>query len=141
MKEITVESHTTISIIDDDDAVRMATASLVRSLGFQTTIFASAEEFLQSQQVQTSACIITDIQMPGMNGVEMQSALRAAGNNIPMIFMTAFPEDNIRRQAFEAGAAGFLIKPFEGDQILACLDKAIGAGSRGAENHTLPGSD
>lgn len=121
-----MDSNTMISIVDDDDAVRMATASLVRSLGFETTTFASAEEFLRSRHVMTSACIITDVQMPGMNGVEMQSALRVAGNDTPLIFMTAFPEENIRRQAIEAGAVGFLVKPFEGDEILACIDSAIG---------------
>lgn len=114
-----------ISIIDDDDLVRMATASLVRSMGFQTSTFASAEEFLQSPVLLTSDCVISDIQMPGINGIELQSALRSAGNLTPIIFITAFPEESIRRQAMGAGAVGFLSKPFEGDDLLACIDTAL----------------
>lgn len=116
-----------ISIIDDDDAVRIATSSLVRSFGFDAATFASAEEFLQSNLVTGTDCVITDVQMPGMNGVEMQSSLLAAGNLTPMIFITAFPEESIRHQALDAGAVAFLTKPFSGSDLLACIDSAIGS--------------
>lgn len=133
-----VTGKTMISIIDDDDAVRVATSSLVRSFGFDATTFASAEDFLQSQLVTASDCVITDVQMPGMNGVEMQSALRAVGNLTPMIFITAFPEESIRRQALDAGAVAFLSKPFGGNEILACIDSAIGsAGDAWAANQNV----
>ncbi|MFK8252927.1 response regulator transcription factor [Ancylobacter terrae] len=115
-----------ISIIDDDEAVRTATASLVRSLGMKTTTFASAEEFLRSPCMRDTDCVITDVQMPGMSGVELQARLREAGRALPLIFITAFPEERIRRQVTEAGAIGFLSKPFEGTDIIACLDTALG---------------
>lgn len=119
-------ARTMICIIDDDDAVRVATSSLVRSFGFDAVTFASAEDFLGSHLVTETDCVITDVQMPGMNGVEMQSALLAKGSCTPMIFITAFPEESIRRQALDAGAVAFLTKPFSGSDILACIDSAIG---------------
>ncbi len=115
-----------VAIIDDDEAVRVATASLVRSLGLKTMTFASAEEFLQSQSHCSSDCVITDVQMPGMGGIGLQSALRADGCSLPLIFITAFPEETIRRQAEEGGAVGFLAKPFDGDAMIACLEAALG---------------
>lgn len=118
---------TMISIIDDDDAVRVATSSLIRSFGFEAVTFASAEDFLRSDVVASSDCVITDVQMPGMNGVELQSALRAAANLTPIIFITAFPEEGIRRQVIEAGAVAFLTKPFGGNDIMAHIDIAVGS--------------
>lgn len=115
-----------ITIIDDDESVRIATASLVRSLGFAASTFASAEDFLHSPQLVASDCVITDVQMPGMSGVELQARLKASGNPTPLIFITAFPEDRVRRQVTAAGAIGFLSKPFDGSDMIACLDMALG---------------
>lgn len=124
-----------ISIIDDDEAVREATESLVRSLGLAARTFESAEDFLGSALVDETACIITDVQMPGMSGVELQSVLRARGADTPLIFITAFPEERIRRQADAGGAIGFLAKPFDGVAMVECIDRALamrGAGPTSA---------
>ncbi|WAC29443.1 MULTISPECIES: response regulator transcription factor [unclassified Ancylobacter] len=115
-----------VAIIDDDESVRVATASLVRSLGLLSRTFASAEDFLRAEAEEAPDCVITDVQMPGMSGVELQATLRARGRSTPLIFITAFPEDRIRRQVTEAGAVGFLAKPFDGSEMIACLDAALG---------------
>ncbi|TSJ64029.1 response regulator [Starkeya sp. 3C] len=115
-----------ITIIDDDESVRVATESLVRSLGFSARTFASAEDFLNSPLLGETACVITDVQMPGMSGVELQSQLRARGDETPLIFITAFPEERIRRQVHAAGAVGFLAKPFDGHAMIECIDRALG---------------
>jgi FixJ family two-component response regulator len=114
-----------ISIVDDDRSVRNAARTLLRSLGYSTATFASAEEFLQSGRLQETACLITDVQMPGMSGVDLQNHLIAKGDKTPVIFVTAFPEDSLRARALGAGAFGFLTKPFSEDSLLACLDKAL----------------
>jgi FixJ family two-component response regulator len=119
-----------ISIIDDDPAVREATDGLVRSLGYRSATFASAEDFLQSDRVDETACLITDVQMPGLSGIELQSVLIARGNRTPMIFVTAFAEARTRRQALAAGAIGFLAKPFDEACLLAHLETAL-QGSQG----------
>jgi FixJ family two-component response regulator len=98
---------------------------LVRSLGYATATFASAEEFLQSGRLSDTACLITDVQMPGMSGVDLQSHLTANGHCTPVIFVTAYPEESIRERALGAGAFGFLSKPFSEDSLIACLDRAL----------------
>src|SRR4051794_31225120 len=103
-----------ISIVDDDECVRAAINRLVRSLGLSGRTFASADDFLQSASLDDSACLIADVQMPGMNGLELQSALLSRGNRLPMIFITAFPDAKIRARALQAGAIAFLSKPFDG---------------------------
>jgi FixJ family two-component response regulator len=115
-----------ISIVDDDEAVREATKGLVRSLGYTAATFGSAEEFLNSERRHNTSCIIADVQMPGLSGVEMQKRLIAEGHRLPMIFVTAYPEDRIRRSAMEAGAVGFLSKPFNEEHLIGCLDSALG---------------
>src|SRR5215470_16479196 len=102
-----------ISIIDDDPSVRESTDGLMRLLGYRAATFASAEDFLQSDRMNDSSCLITDVQMTGLSGIELQSELIARGNDTPMIFVTAFPEERTRRRALEAGAIGFLSKPFD----------------------------
>jgi FixJ family two-component response regulator len=118
-----------ISIIDDDPSVREATRSLVRSLGYQAQAFSSAEEYLQSNHVDNSSCLITDLHMPGMSGADLQDRLIADGRRIPMIFMTAYFEERIRDQVMDAGAFGFLRKPFDDESLIACLDKALNGDS------------
>ena len=114
-----------ISIIDDDPSVRQATDGLVRSLGYRSVTFASAEDFLESDHIDDTSCVITDVQMPGLSGVELQSVLNARGARLPMIFITAFPEDRIRRCVLEAGAVGFLSKPFEEAVLIEHLEAAL----------------
>src|SRR5665213_1544415 len=106
-----------ISIIDDDEEIREATKGLIRSMGYQAATFASAEEFLQSDSVDTTSCLITDIQMPGLNGIDLQRDLIARGVKMPTIFITAFPEEETRLRALRAGAFGYLGKPFSEDSL------------------------
>jgi FixJ family two-component response regulator len=120
-----------ISIIDDDAFVRLATSNLVRSLGYPVHAFASAEEFLHSPQLNDTACVIADVQMPALNGVELQSLLQAQGHRVPFIFITAFPEEATRAQALKAGAIAFLTKPFNASTMIRCLETALnGRGGR-----------
>lgn len=113
-----------VCIIDDDESVRAATTCLVRSLGFSAHTFASAEEFLQSPYVQETFCLIVDVQMPRMSGLELQSRLRAKGLSTPIIFITAYPEERTKARALNAGAIGFLDKPFDSETLIRCLDIA-----------------
>ncbi|MDH2386087.1 response regulator [Bradyrhizobium sp. CER78] len=119
-----------ISIIDDDISVRTATHNLVRSLGYAVETYASAEEFLHSPRLNETSCVITDVRMPAMSGLDLQSHLIANGRHFPFIFITAFSVENDRARALKAGAVCFLIKPFDGDVLIKCLDTALG--QRGA---------
>jgi FixJ family two-component response regulator len=116
-----------ISIVDDDEAVRLALRSLVRSLGYATNVFASAEEFLESSRLNETACLISDVQMPGMNGFELQSRLKRLECSAPVIFVTAFPDERNRALALEAGAIGFLEKPFDGRAMVQLIQAALQA--------------
>ena len=112
-----------ISIVDDDDTVRAATESLVRSLGFETHTFASAESFLQSTSPRETRCLILDVQMPNMSGIDLQDRLSELGFEIPIIFITAYADEAVRQRAMEAGAVAFLLKPLEvyGQRFIDCL--------------------
>lgn len=114
-----------ISIIDDDESVRVATKRLVRSVGFVGHDFASADEFLQSRRLGETSCVIADVQMPGMTGLELQELLVARGHRTPVILITAFPDERIRTRALQAGAVCFLTKPCDGQTLLQCLDMAL----------------
>jgi len=116
---------TIISIVDDDDSFREATKCLVKLLGYATASFASAEDFLNSERLRDSSCLITDVQMPGMDGVELQCRLIEDGNSLPVIFMTAFPEETVGERVLEKGACGYLSKPLDEDRLLTCLTKAL----------------
>lgn len=116
-----------ISIVDDDASVREATKALVRSLGHRAESFASAEEFLESDDVRETSCLITDVQMPGMTGIELQDRLTAAGRHCPVIVVTASPDVGLRARALAAGAVGVLGKPFNDESLIACLDDALAA--------------
>ena len=124
-----------ISIIDDDEFVRVATRRLVRSLGFVAHTFASAEDFLQSAHVGDSSCVITDVQMSGLSGVELQSRLLAQGHRTPIIFITAFPDESVEARAMKAGAICFLSKPFDGSTLIKCLDRALKRHEGGTIGH------
>ena len=114
-----------VAIIDDDASVRATTDSLVRSLGYVVHTFASAEEFLRADRRNDFGCVIADVQMPGMSGVELQDHLRAQGYLVPFIFFTAFPDEKTRRQALAAGAICYLTKPFDGDSLIRSLQAAL----------------
>ena len=114
-----------ISIIDDDASVRVATHRLVRSFGYIAHTFASADEFLRSSQLTDTSCVIADVHMPGMSGIELQNLLQTQGHRLPIIFITAFPEASVRAQALEAGAACFLSKPFDAQTLIKYLDAAV----------------
>jgi FixJ family two-component response regulator len=114
-----------VAIVDDDASVRATTDSLVRSLGYVVNAFASAEEFLRSNRLDGLSCVIADVQMPGMSGVELQAHLLAQGNHVPFIFVTAFPDDRVRAQALGAGAICYLTKPVDGDSLVQCLQTAL----------------
>jgi FixJ family two-component response regulator len=119
-----------ISIVDDDASIRESTKGVVRSLGYQAATFASAEEFLQSDSVDSTSCLITDVQMPGLSGVDLQRGLIAQGIRMPTIFITAFPEEEARARAMKAGALGYLSKPFSEESLLKCLSTALGSSGR-----------
>ena len=114
-----------ISIIDDDEFVRDAVRGLVRSLGYAAAAHASAEDYLRSNEHGNSSCLITDIQMPGMSGADLQAQLIAEGNFTPIIFMTAFDNEKIRTRVLKAGASGYLIKPFDDGALVQCLENAL----------------
>ena len=116
-----------IAIVDDDDSFRRATTSFIRSLGYAVLHFASAESFLKSDRLHDTDCLISDVQMPDMNGIELQSQLIVQGYRLPIIFVTAFSEMRARAQALAAGAMGFLDKPFSDEELIACLNKALTA--------------
>ncbi len=115
-----------ISVIDDDQSVRTTTARLVESFGFRAAAFESAEVFLGSGQLQDTSCLIVDVQMEGMSGLQLQSQLAASGCRIPIIFITAYYEKESHRRAMQAGAVAFLGKPFTDEQLLQTIRSALG---------------
>jgi FixJ family two-component response regulator len=115
-----------VSIIDDDLSVRVAVADIVRSMDLIASVFASGQDFLGSNSVADTACIIADVQMPGLSGIELQQALKARDIKIPMVFITAYPDERTRAKAFDGGAICFLNKPFDGSTIIDCIERALG---------------
>jgi FixJ family two-component response regulator len=114
-----------ISIIDDDDSMRSAIVALVRSAGYGARGFASAVEFLASGAVQSFACIVTDVQMPGMSGIELKEHLTASRMPVPVIMITARHDPGLEEAANASGAACFLRKPFEADALIRCIEDAL----------------
>jgi FixJ family two-component response regulator len=114
-----------ISIVDDDNLVRESLRDLIDSFGYEVVTFESAERFLESGRLGETSCLITDLQMPGLSGLDLQSRLLAEGQRIPVIFLTAFPEERFRRRAMNAGAVGFLSKPFDEGSLIDCLHTAL----------------
>jgi FixJ family two-component response regulator len=114
-----------ISIIDDEELVREPIADLISSLGHEPLIFGSAEQFLASGRVEDTACIITDLHMTGLSGLELQSRLLADGHCTPIIFITAYPKAAARVRALEAGAVAFLTKPFKEHALISSLETAL----------------
>ena len=114
-----------ISIVDDDISVRESIRDLIESLGSEVATFESAERFLEAACLPETSCLITDLQMPGLSGLDLQSRLIVDGQYIPVIFVTAFPEERFRRVAMNAGAIAFLSKPFDENVLIDCLERAL----------------
>ena len=115
----------TISIIDDDELVRCSIEDLVSSLGFVAHVFESAEAFLNSPDHNETSCLITDLQMPGMSGQDLQLRLLAEGRRLPIIFITAFPENRVRETVLAKGALAFLEKPFDCGRLAGLIRNAM----------------
>ncbi|QDO99440.1 response regulator [Ferrovibrio terrae] len=114
-----------ISVVDDDESLRHALAALVRSMGFQTTAFASAEDFLAAPELQSTNCLVTDIQMPGMSGIDLRRKLTERGIELPVIMITARTESGLQEKALASGAMFVLRKPFEADVLANCIEQAL----------------
>ena len=114
-----------ISIIDDDDALRSSLENLIRSVGLRVQGFSSAESFLSSNQAPETHCLILDVRMPGMSGLELQRQMVVANSHMPIIFITAHEDDDRRTQALEAGAVAFLYKPFYEEELFNAIDAAL----------------
>jgi FixJ family two-component response regulator len=120
-----MSENSLIAVVDDDEAIREATESLIRSMGLRAAVFASAEDFLRSSQLQDIACVIVDVRMPGMSGLELQRQLATAHYAIPIIFITAHGDAEARAQALRAGAVDFLDKPFSDEVLLRAVQAAL----------------
>jgi FixJ family two-component response regulator len=116
-----------IAIVDDDDSVRIALSSLLRSYGYTADAYDSADALLAAGALGDYHCVVSDLQMPGMSGIELLELLRKQGNPLPLILMTAFPEAAVRKRALQGGACCFLSKPFEANDLLRCLRQASGS--------------
>jgi FixJ family two-component response regulator len=114
-----------ISIVDDDDSLRNSLNNLIRSVGFRAQGFSSAEAFLNSNQLHDTACLILDVRMPGMSGLDLQRQLVATNCRIPIIFITSHGDGDARARALEAGAVDFLYKPFREEALLKAIDSAL----------------
>ena len=114
-----------VSIVDDDESVREALYGLLRSAGFAVNAFASAEEFLSSGESRTADCLVLDVRMPGMSGIELHRQLAADHSEIPVIFITAHGDEGMRAQALRRGAGAVLIKPFSDEALLNAIHAAL----------------
>jgi len=120
----TGETHM-ISVVDDDDFVRESLRDLIESLGYNVAVFGSAERFLEAECLAETSCLITDLRMPGLSGLDLQDRLTADGHRIPVIFVTAFSDEKFQVRAMRAGALGFLSKPFDESSLISCLETAL----------------
>ena len=114
-----------ITIVDDDPWAREGIKELILSLGYRASAFASAQQFIDSGCAEGAACLITDLHMPRINGLDLQHLLRTNGCRIPVIFITAYPDEKYRARAIREGAACFLSKPFTESSLIACLQQAV----------------
>jgi FixJ family two-component response regulator len=114
-----------ISVIDDDASVRTATDNLLSSHGYLVHTFASAEAFLQSARLSDTSCVVADVQMPLMSGLDLLTQMRTRGYTVPFIFITAFPDESVRARALKAGAICFLAKPFAAPALINCVEAAV----------------
>jgi FixJ family two-component response regulator len=120
-----LQAKNVISVIDDDEDVRISMASLMESLGFTIEAFPSASDFLASDTIRRTHCLIADVHMPHMTGLELHRHLRQSGYSIPTILITAYPDDSVRNQALDQGVICYLSKPVEQDRLLECVRSAL----------------
>jgi FixJ family two-component response regulator len=120
-----ITEHPLLSVVDDDESVRESLPDLLRKLGFAARAFSSAQEFLSSDSVDETKCLILDVAMPGMTGLDLQQELTRRGHKVPVIFITAQKDINIREQAFRQGAAQVLYKPFSAAALLEALKETL----------------
>jgi len=124
-EEVVLSAPSVISVVDDDASVRVATNNLLMSRGYVVHTFASAEEFLDSIHLEETSCVVADVQMAAMSGLDLLASMRVRGYQAPFIFITAFPDDGVRARAMKAGAVCFLAKPFAAPSLIKCLDTAL----------------
>ena len=116
-----------ISVVDDDDSVRESLSGLIRSVGFGVMVFASAEEFLTSDRLPDTDCLILDVRMPGINGLDLQRRLATSHCRIPVVFITAHGDEEARQRALNGGAVDYLLKPFSEEALLNAIDATLGS--------------
>jgi FixJ family two-component response regulator len=132
--EAEVPEKPVISIVDDDASVREGTMDLVKAMGFIADAFSCAEDFLKSKRIHSTSCLIADVRMTGMTGLELHNRLVRSGKVIPTILITAFPNDRDQLRALRAGVSCYLTKPFNDDDLLACIRSALEHDDAGRES-------
>ncbi len=125
-EEMSAIERSLVAVVDDDESVRESLPDLLREFGFAAHAFSSAEEFLASDSVGKTRCLILDIAMPGMTGLDLQHELKIRRHELPIIFITAQRDEAVRARAFQQGAADFLLKPFSDTALLAALNTTLG---------------
>ena len=123
--EAAAPKKTMISIVDDDPSVREGTMDLLNAMGFATETFRHADDFLQANRLHGTSCLIADVHLPGMSGLELYDHLAGSGNVVPTILITAFPDDGDRVRALRAGVYCYLAKPFSESELLTCIQSAL----------------
>ena len=136
--KVSVAEIPVISIVDDDESVREAIESLMKSVGYIAQVFPSAGDFLRSDYLNDTCCLILDVQMPGMSGLELQSHLVASKCRVPIIFISAHCDADARARALEAGAVGFLQKPFSEDALLSAINSSLAINTGSDQNRLGP---
>jgi FixJ family two-component response regulator len=133
-KEAEMQTKLVIAIVDDDESLREATVSLMRASGFAPEAFPSANDFLTSESLQRTDCLVADVQMPGMSGLELHRCLVQSGKAIPTVLITAYPDEKARVRAMEAGVICYLTKPVGKDELLGCIQSALDQGRTRSES-------
>jgi FixJ family two-component response regulator len=121
------KEQSVVYVVDDDAGVRQALDSLIRSVGFSVQTFASAQDFLNSKRTSVPGCLVLDVRMPGLSGLQLQSELNHQKVSIPVIFITAHPDEQVRERALSEGAVAVLGKPFNDEVLLGAIDSAVGS--------------
>ena len=132
------ENNPPVCVIDDESSVRESLSSLLRSAGLRVQTFASAQEFLSSRPQETPSCLVLDVRLPGMSGLDLQQELGSADTQIPIIFMTGYGDIPMSVRAMKAGAVEFLTKPFRDEDLLNAVDRAVKRGHQFEQSKNAP---